>query len=378
MYVRLITVRVPMCSMLTTLLCVIAVLVANLGLGEENRLEKAERIIAATGEGFFPVMTKLRDGSLGAAIRAGAPHKGLGGRLDFIRSTDGGRTWSAPVVAIDSPWDDRNPALAEMPDGTLVLAYAEAHSYSETPPDLVQADGTFDPTAAPYVPYVITSSDGGRSWSQKTLFSAPWPNVSPYGKITVCKNGTALMSIYQRPDSLQEGILRSTDNGKTWGDYSPMPGYVETQVIEIPDGRLMAFTRADGEPEVGLLLSESNDKGKTWTQPRKVLKTNQWPFDATVLRSGSLLLTYGSRGGPGKFGAGAILSKDNGKTWDEKSSVLLGWDSLNVDTGYPSTVQLDDGTIVTMYYAAGTERSPDVQAIVVRYTEQQLAEAALR
>ena len=70
-----------------------------------------------------------------------------------------------------------------------------------------------------------------------------------------------------------------------------------------------------------------------------------------------------------------VLSRDGGKTWDEAHRVLLGWDSLNMDTGYPSTVQLDDGTIVTMYYAVGTATLPGAQAIVVRYTEEQLAEA---
>lgn len=43
--------------------------------------------------------------------------------------------------------------------------------------------------------------------------------------------------------------------------------------------------------------------------------------------------------------------------------------------GYPSTVQLDDGTLVTIYYAVGTKTLPGPKAIVVRYTERQLAEA---
>ena len=38
--------------------------------------------------------------------------------------------------------------------------------------------------------------------------------------------------------------------------------------------------------------------------------------------------------------------------------MLIGWDSASEDTGYPSTVQLDDGTIVTMYYAVGTPTLP--------------------
>lgn len=328
-------------------------------------LSNAERVVAAKGEGYFPVMIKLRDRALGAVIRGGAGHVGLGGRLDFIRSTDGGRTWSKPVVAIDSEWDDRNPAFGQMSDGTLVLAYGESHSY--------RPDGEFDLAAGPYLSFLVTSSDSGQTWSQKRPFSAPWPNASPYGKIAVCKDGTALMSIYQMPSNVM-GILRSKDNGKTWGDFSPVPGsHDETLVIELPDRRLMAFTRRDGETDFGLLLSESDDKGYTWIRSRKLLKALQWPFDATLLRSGHLLLSYGSR--LDRYGAGVMLSKDLGNTWDEEHRVLLGWDSLSNDTGYPSTVQLDDGTIVTMYYAVGTATSPDTQAIVVRYTEEQLGEA---
>ena len=332
-------------------------------------LAQAQRVIAAQGEGYFPVMIKLRDGSLGAAIRGGAPHIGLAGRLDFIRSEDGGRTWSKPVVAIDSPWDDRNPALGQMPDGTLALAYGEAHSY--------RPDGKFDLKAGPYLPYVVTSNDGGRTWSPKREIIAPWPSPSPFGKMAVCADGTVLMSLYKMPSGVT-GLLRSKDSGRTWGDYSPVfqdAHADETQLLELPDGTLAAFTRLEGDREHGLLLSRSTDKGYTWSQTARLLKPGQWPFDVTVLKSGHVLLSHGSRLGPGRFGAGVVLSTDGGKTWDEDHQVLLGWDSLNGDTGYPSTVQLDDGTIVMMYYAVGTASLAQTQAIVVRYTEEQLVQA---
>jgi len=329
-------------------------------------LRKAERIVAAKGEGYFPVMIKLGDGALGAVIRGGATHIGIGGRLDFIRSSDGGRTWSKPIVAVDSPWDDRNPALGQMPDGTLVLAYGEAHSY--------RPDGTFDLAAGPYLPFVVTSCDGGRTWSPKRPFSSPWPSVSPFGKIIIGRDGTALMSIYKVPSN-GTAILRSKDNGKTWGDHTLLPSHDETQITELSDGRLLAFGRMEGARDYGLLLSESEDHGRTWGRNRKLLWPQQWPYDATLLKSGHLLVTFGSRTRPGELGAGAMLSKDGGKTWDREHRVMVGWDSLNTDTGYPSTVQLDDGTIVTMYYAVGTAALPGAQAIVVRYTEQQLAEA---
>lgn len=324
-------------------------------------LTKAERVIAVRGQGYFPVMIKLADGALGAVIRGGAPHVGRGGRLDFIRSEDGGRTWSEPVVAIDSEWDDRNPALGQMRDGTLVLAYGEARSY--------RADGTFDLEAGPYLPFMVTSDDGGRTWSAKREFWAPFTSPSPYGKIAVCADGTALMVVYQMPSN-GAAILRSTDNGRTWGDHSMLPGHDETQVIGLPDGRLLAFARIEETGPYGLMLSESSDGGRTWEKTRLLMKAQQWPFDATVLQSGHLLLSFGSR--VDYFGAGVLVSEDGGETWDEQRAVAIGWDSLSTDTGYPSTVQLEDGTIVTMYYAVGTAESADEQAIVVRYREEQL------
>lgn len=328
------------------------------------RLVAAERTVAVRGGGYFPVLARLADGSLGAVVRGGAGHIGRGGRLDFIRSTDDGRTWSAPVVVADSPWDDRNPALGQMPDGTIVIAYAEVRSYRD--------DGAFDLAAGPYLPRMTRSVDGGLHWSTPEPFEVPFQNPSPYGRIAILRDGTALMSVYEFPSN-QVGVLRSYDYGRTWLDYTGLPGHDETQVIELLDSRLLAFTRIEEEGDHGLLLSESADAGRNWTIVRRLLRAGQWPFDATLLASGSLLLSFGCRIGP--YGAGVLLSPDGGETWDESQQILIGWDSLSTDTGYPSTVQLDDGTIVTMYYAAGTEESPDEQAIVVRYSERQLWEA---
>ncbi|MFH1919617.1 MAG: hypothetical protein ABIP48_07035 [Planctomycetota bacterium] len=69
-----------------------------------------------------------------------------------------------------------------------------------------------------------------------------------------------------------------------------------------------------------------------------------------------------------------IHSEDGGTTWGFDKRVFLAWKALNSDCGYPSAVQLEDGTIVTLYYAVGTTDLKGWQCRCVRFTEQQLRE----
>lgn len=95
------------------------------------RLEGVEDFPVVKGAGYFPVLVKLKDGTLGAAVRGGDGHVGIKGRLDWIHSEDGGTTWSEPAVLADSRWDDGNAGVGVMPDGTVVMAYAEASTYND-------------------------------------------------------------------------------------------------------------------------------------------------------------------------------------------------------------------------------------------------------
>ena len=73
------------------------------------------------------------------------------------------------------------------------------------------------------------------------------------------------------------------------------------------------------------------------------------PADLLLLQSGNILLTYGRRRPP--YGIQAMLSHDQGETWDTKHKIALVSDAENMEVGYPSSVQLDDGTICTAYYS---------------------------
>ena len=56
-------------------------------------------------------------------------------------------------------------------------------------------------------------------------------------------------------------------------------------------------------------------------------------------------MTYGHRRPP--FGNQARISED-GQTWSEP--MVISDDGSGGDLGYPSTVQVDDGSLVTVWY----------------------------
>ena len=164
--------------------------------------------IVTSGQGYFPVAIHLKNGDVLAVLRGGAPHIGVKGRLDLVRSTDGGNTWSAPWTAIDESLDDRNPALGQLKDGTIVLGYAIASGYDETGLRFKadRKDRIFDGV------YLIFSKDG-HTWTKPARdpviyrFYAGQGHVSPYGTRFSCSAPN-----FQQLGQSQQGCV-----GRHWG-----------------------------------------------------------------------------------------------------------------------------------------------------------------
>ena len=57
-------------------------------------------------------------------------------------------------------------------------------------------------------------------------------------------------------------------------------------------------------------------------------------------------MTYGHRRDP--LGNQARLSEDHGRTWSEP--IIISEDGTSGDIGYPSTVELADGSLLTVWY----------------------------
>ena len=154
-------------------------------------------------------------------------------------------------------------------------------------------------------------------------------------------------------------VAESRDQGRSWQRISginlpegeKIGNFHEPHAVETASGSLIAQIRYHGKGlgrETRLWQSESMDGGKTWTVAGAT-EVAGFPPHLVCLRNGKLLTVYGKR--YDDFGEYASISDDNGKTWDVANEIKLAG-HFNGDLGYPSSTELPDGRILTVYYQA--------------------------
>ena len=202
----------------------------------------------------------------------------------------------------------------------------------------------------------------------------------------------AIGEAFESVDS-QSYIAFSDDDGKTWTnpqkmfDKSAFDNAITDycKITTLPDGRLLAFgyayIREDedlpiGNPETGGLLDDfvfysiSEDGGNTWSALNKIDCAWGPHIEAsapiTVLADGTWITPI--TGFPkwngemtGKMCGRALVSKDNGKTWND-DAVCMDFDPDPITCYEQRMCQLESGTIVCIGWNENTatgERLPN-------------------
>ena len=337
--------------------------------------------------GYFgwPSVARMDDGTLIAGA-SGLRHTHIcpWGKTTLFFSHDDGASWSAPVVIHDSPLDDRDVGVVSLGGEDVLVTWftLDPRQFEQRFEEKFEADircwmrgrlsALDDATCARFSgSWTRISHDGGRTWSAPR----PAPVSSTHGPILL-KNGDLLYLGKQFPGGMsrpwgQVAAAISHDQGENWEELGicPLPeGFAvdqvhEPHVCEMPDGRLVGHLRVHEPDTNAIWQSESTDGGRSWSEPVRV-PVNGTPPHLLRHSSGVLICVYGYRHAP--YGQRAIFSLDEGRTWIHDTP--LRDDGPDGDLGYPATVEMGDGSLMTVYYQAAAAG----EQCGVRYTRWSL------
>jgi hypothetical protein len=177
------------------------------------------------------------------------------GSLTQSTSTDGGHVWKVNPVSSDVPEDDRQ-WIASHGNNELYLTYKQTGALLNGTQAIV----------------AVKSFDGGLTWPQLALVTTPSMGVQPgdQGNIEVDPSGN-VYTVFFSTDGKSLYISRSSDGGKTWilklvyTATSSLVNVFPSLAIDTAGNLYIAYSDSHN-----VFLTHSIDQAATWSAPVRV------------------------------------------------------------------------------------------------------------
>ena len=250
-----------------------------------------------------------------AAIEHG--HTGYGW-MEYKRTTDGGRTWSPPMVLdyayqcfLDGTCNISCEKAVCTDDGTIVLFCLRNKTITRWEPYL-------EPT-------VLRSFDGGVTWTAPQLLSTARGRVMDArywnGVLYVLEfcNDAEIKWTGNRPEHVYR-LYTSTDNGQTFEEKSVVPfdtfGRSYGAMDLLPDGRMIVYIYNEND-EYHADFCISPDMGSTWSAPSGAYFAKRIRNPQICHANGLYFLHGRSGNNPDKPIHFVLYTSQDGLHWDE-------------------------------------------------------------
>lgn len=245
-------------------------------------------------------------------------------------SDDNGATWSTHKMVVGTEADHAlvggghgfgDVSLVECASGKIVAI-------------MVGGPGYFGSTPSnPIVPTIITSTDGGDTWSTpRTLTDELYKTTYKEGAVqgSFAGSGRGLMLQRQKNEQLngrimfamshrfannnvQEYIIYSDDEGDTWkfSTQSAYSGGDESKLVELADGTVMISVRQGGQRG----YNKSTDGGVTWGTQAKWADISGCACNADILYVNKHVMLHSYPNNGSRKNLTIKASFDDGKSW---------------------------------------------------------------
>ena len=247
-------------------------------------------------------------------------------------SDDNGATWSTHKMVVGTEADHAlvggnhgfgDVSLVECASGKIVAI-------------MVGGPGYFGSTPSnPIVPAIITSTDGGDTWSTpRTLTNELYNTTYNEGAVqgSFAGSGRGLMLQRQKDKQLngrimfamshrfannnvQEYIIYSDDEGNTWkfSTQSAYSGGDESKLVELADGTVMISVRQNGQRG----YNKSTDGGVTWGTQAKWADINGNACNGDILYVNKHVMLHSYPNDGKRKNVTIKASFDGGKSWSK-------------------------------------------------------------